>query len=243
MDSRTYGVVCSNAALAMTPLGQRSGGDPGMNNLTDGSLTSTQSRTEHHSQQLGQSSQALTTDSGQYCALGGQSIPVIKPQSTLDIEEEPSILQSRVIWSPAQQLPAAMVVTGPLTPDMSTNSAECPAGLSGPRAGIMPWQPHAAAASELEAQPAGAASGSHAAVQRSASQELEPMTALSVQCGPADPWQPALQLHSQAGSTLQKPGGTAAPASASSSPSSLVRAMRPPSLHSVADAQPRPDTL
>ena len=212
--------------------------------------------------QLGQSSEALTTDSGQYCAQGGQSLPFISPTSTLDSEEGLLLLQSRVIWTPAQQLHAAMVETGPFTPDRSANSAECLAGLSAPRAGIMPMQHCAAAASEHEAQPAGAAasvacsinsgcavaaaSGRHAAIQRSASQELECLTPPCAQGSPTNFRQPALQLHSQGGSNLQKPGEMAAPASASLSPSNLpqgVRAKRPPSLHSVADAQPHPGSL
>ena len=258
MIPHTHEAAWSNAALALTLLGGQRGDRCGVNNLTDGSLTSAQDRSKHHMRQLGQSSQALTNDSGQFCAQGGQPRPVISPEYTMDIEEELSILQSRVIWTPPQQLPAALVA-GPFTPDRSTSSAGCLTGLSAPSAGIMPLQHCAAAASEHEVQPAGAAAragrsikskcayvralGRHAAVQGSVSQGLECMTPPGNECGPVSSWQPALQLHSQGGSNLQKPEEMPAPASASLSPSDLpqgVRAARPPSLHSVAGAEPRP---
>ena len=239
-------------------LGGHSSKDSGIDNLINGSFTSTQRRIERHMQQQGHPLQALTADSRQNGAPGGLS--VISP--TLDIKEELSILQSRVTWSPARQLPAAMVVIGPSTPDMSTSSAECLAGLSAPRASNMPLQHCFAAASEHGAQLTGAAaggarvvshghvciaaSGRHAAFQRSASQVLECMTPRHAQSGPMVSGQPALRLHSQGGSNLQKHGEIEAPATASPSPSDVtqgVRARRPPSLPSVADAQPRVESL
>ena len=253
---------CSNAALAMISSRQQSGNEPGGDRQTDVSLTSNQSGIEHCMRQLGQSSEALTTDSEQYRAQRGQSLPIISPDSTCNIEKGLLLLQSRVLWTPAQQLPAAMVETGPFTPERSANSAECPAGLSAPRAGIMPLQHHAAGASEHEARPAGAAaiaasgissgcasiaaSGRHAAVHCSASPELECLTPPRARGSPMNSGQPALQLHSQGGSNLQKNVEIAAPASASLTPGNLpqgVRAKRLPSLKSVADAQPRPGSL
>ena len=262
MGSHTCEADSSNAALAMISSEQQSGNELGVDDLTIASLTSTQSGIEHHMQQPEQSSEALTINGGQHFAQGGQSLPVISPVSTLHCGEELSILQGRVIWTPAQQRPAAMVETGPFTSDRSANSAERLAGFSAPRAGIMPMQHCDLAASEHEARAAGAAaraargissegavaaaSGRHAAFQRSASQELECLTPPHAQCGPTNPGQPAVQLHSQGGSNLQKPGDMTAPSSARLSPGNLpqgVRAKRPPSLQFVADAQPCPGSL